>query len=373
MCTGSRRGMTLIELLIAVGLASILMLAVFRLLDTSLSLWSRGEVRRGALEQASATAELLSHDLRSLHRGAQGDLLAEWVPFDADRDGANERFWPRLLLVRQGSPAEMARVARAAEAGAESDVDADTEASGPDDASFKPRRPAGGLLEIAWVVLPSSEDPAEGVLWRAERALDDPDSVSYFSQGYFDSMGRAPVGVLNEVTGGVLWMGMAFATQTSVVQEGWDIGLGLADASGSWDGWCRARPNPNIHAWNEAAAGMPEMADVCLLPRRVRLELEIERPVDRARRTKTLSELDATATSFQVENAARLPADLNSFVLIDAEWMKLVGVTGDRVKVVRARRGSDPRPHGVGALVHHGVRVISEIPVDLHDDSWDLR
>ncbi|MFT5050819.1 MAG: type II secretory pathway pseudopilin PulG [Chlamydiales bacterium] len=365
--------MTLIELLIAVGLASILMLAVFRLLDTSLSLWSRGEVRRGALEQASATAELLAHDLRSLHRGLQGDLLAEWIPVDADGDGANERFWPRLLLVRQGSPAELARIAQVAALDAPAEDVGDVGDADEAGGLRAPRRPAAGLLEIAWVVLPALADPAEGVLWRAERAVDDPDSVSVFSQGYFDSLGRAPAGVLNEVTGGVLWMGMAFATQTSVVQDGWRIGLELADASGSWDAWSRGRPNPNTHAWNEAGTGMPVLDDVCLLPRRVRLELEIERPVDRARRTKTLTELDATVTSFQVENAARLPAERDAFLLIDAEWMRIVGVTGDRVKVVRAVRGSEPRPHGSGATVHHGVRVIAEVPIDLHQDEWNLR
>jgi len=44
--TTNRRGLTLVELLIAVGLASMLMVAVFRLLDSSLALWNKGEVQR---------------------------------------------------------------------------------------------------------------------------------------------------------------------------------------------------------------------------------------------------------------------------------------------------------------------------------------
>ena len=117
---------------------------------------------------------------------------------------------------------------------------------------------------------------------------------------------------------------------------------------------------------------MPEVADAALLPRRVRIELEFERPVDRARRTKTLDAIDATQTSFMVESGRRLPGGEGVFVLVDAEWMRLVGVEGDRAKVVRGQRGTAPRPHGPGALVHHGARVLAEIPIDMYDDAWDL-
>ena len=44
--THRRAGMTLVELVIATGLASVVIVALFRLMDVTLDMWSRGETRR---------------------------------------------------------------------------------------------------------------------------------------------------------------------------------------------------------------------------------------------------------------------------------------------------------------------------------------
>ena len=377
----SRRGLTLVELLIAVGLASILMIAVFKLLDTSLSLWSEGEVRRDVVEMAAATSELIAHDLRSLHRGEQGDLVAEWVLLDADGDGSKERAWPRLRFVRQASPAELARLAKQRERQSESSGETDSAGAAPSSSAVNalagPAFASGGLIEVAWVVLPSVDDPAEGVFWRGERVLSDEDQRSFFSEGYFDSNGRPPAGALNEVTGGILWCGLAFATQTSLLADEWGIGPRLEDASGSWDAWQRARPDASVHEWNEPGAGMPKVQEgTPVLPRRVRFELEFERAKERQRRTRLVDIVDATQTFLSVENGARLPAVSEAagptYVLVEAEWMRLIGVQGDRAEVQRGQRGTAPRPHASGALVHFGARMVTEVPIALYNDDWDL-
>jgi len=70
-------GLTLIELLLALGIFAFLMLAVFQILDRSLSLWRRAETRRSLLAQASSLSELLARDLAGIEGGARGDLLTE--------------------------------------------------------------------------------------------------------------------------------------------------------------------------------------------------------------------------------------------------------------------------------------------------------
>lgn len=86
-----RAGLTLLELIIATGLATLVMTALFRLLDVTLDLWAEGETRRAVVERGTATAELVARDLRSLHPGSQGDLLVDWRPFDVDGDGSIDR------------------------------------------------------------------------------------------------------------------------------------------------------------------------------------------------------------------------------------------------------------------------------------------
>ena len=96
-----RRGLTLLELVLAVGLFAILSLAVFRLLEGTLGTWRKSEVRRNQMETCTAVLELLAKDISSLEGGARGDLLVEWETFDTNADGHREALWPRLRFLRR--------------------------------------------------------------------------------------------------------------------------------------------------------------------------------------------------------------------------------------------------------------------------------
>jgi hypothetical protein len=187
--------MTVVELVLATLLASVLMVALMQLLDTTLKLWSRGETQRATIEQAGGVARLLAHDLRSLHGGAQGDLLVEWVTFDLDDDGVREKSWARLRLVRQASAAESSRMTQHTPTRAGADPNA-----------------VPALVEVCWVVIPISkqgEERAEGRLLRGERRIGErligERQASCFDPDFFDSMQSPPAGALDEVTGSVLW------------------------------------------------------------------------------------------------------------------------------------------------------------------------
>ncbi len=356
-----RRGFTLVEVILALGLFSMLMVAVFQLLQGSLDLWNRSETRRNLVDQATSAGELLAQDLRALAGGAHGDLLAEWVPFDTDGDGLREKYWPRLRLVRQATEAELLR-------GGMTPADL----HGP------------GLLEVAWAVLPlvdasgsssksgGSTARAEGVLWRGDRLPDDPLGMSFFEPGFFARSGRPAGGALEEVSGGLLWMGMFFATQTSSVRAGWESGPELWHAATSWDGWQRGRPAADVHPWNEAGAGMPKASSVVTLPRRVRVEFEFEREKDRRRRTRLARLIEAGDAQLTVEEGERVPARSGSFVLIGAEWMEVISRSGRRVSVRRGRRGTTPVQHAEGSLVHHGLTTVVELPIALYREDWNL-
>ena len=91
----ARGGLTLIELVLALGLFSLLMVAVFQLIDRSLTTWRTGETRRSLLEMSSSVLEQLSNDFAGLEPGARGDFVLEWVAFDTDGNGTMESKWPR--------------------------------------------------------------------------------------------------------------------------------------------------------------------------------------------------------------------------------------------------------------------------------------
>lgn len=399
-----REGFTLIELVVALGLASLLMAALVSLLDSALRLWSKGEVKRNLVEQSAGTGELIAHDFRMLHPGAQGDLLVEWVAFDVDGDSVRERYWPRVRMVRQASAGEISGLgaspsdlmtadelaleafekaggqvpkgyrAKPDSAATGAGFVASTEGSEVGHPEQLSRPPVGpGLIEVVWCILPDGKDPdtrESGVMYRAERPLEALDETSYFSPGFFDGAERPPAGELEVVTGGILWCGLELATQTTLLDEGWKIGPQLSDACASWDAWSGDRPDTAIHIWNEAGAGMPRAQGIPLLPRRVRFEFEFEGPKERLRRPRLVEAFDAVATSFDVSNGAQLP-EVGRYVLIGAEWMKVNGVRDDHLTVKRGQRGTAAVNHMVDEMIHHGVPVATEVPIRVHVGVWN--
>lgn len=385
-----RDGFTLIELVLATGLAALLMVAVFALIDTSMTTLRRSEERRSQVDMASGVLALLEHDLRQLEGGAPGDLVLEWVRVDLTGDGTAEKPLPLMRLVRQASAAEVARyrIARAAEAAARAPLE-----PGP---GGRPRPgvpaptpapaatlPEGGpaLLEVCWVLLPEGPGPEQrsaGRLWRGERLVGEEGGPSFFEAGFLDRGGLPDLDALAEVSGGVLYLELLFASQTSIVRDRWRLGTGLADVSASWDAWGRGRPNEVQHIWNEPAAWRARASDLPVLPRRVRVTLEVERPIDRLRRPRLTQALAATAQRLEVDDPERLPAPglsedaAERYLLIGAEWMRIRSTSGRGVVVERAQRGTQAAHHAQGALVHHGLRLVREVPVPLYREDWGL-
>jgi hypothetical protein len=368
-------GLTLVELVVAAGLLSILMLGVFQLLDDFLSMWEKSEHRRVLVEETSGVLELMAEDLWALEPGPRGDVLAEWVLWDVDGDGVKQEAWPRLRVVRHASPAELQRLRsgdRAAVASANAPTaDADDPQAGP------PQVTDEGLIEVCWVVLPAhpgTQDVdlrAEGYLWRGERIFGGEPKQSFFAKEFLSAGGKPRPGAVNEVSGGILWLGLQFATQTSLIHDDWKIGNQLADTAASWDAWARERPDLDAHYYNEAGAGMPPARGRPLLPRRVRIEIEIERQKDLKRRTRLARFAESKENRLVVLDGQRSPAP-GGYVRVDQEWMQVRSVVGDSITVQRAQRGTKAAIHDAGALVHWGQPAVREIPVPTFQEDWNL-
>lgn len=381
----ARRGFTLLELVLATGLAALLMVAVFALIDTSMTTLRRSEERRSQVELASGVLALLEHDLRHLEGGGRGDLVAEWVRVDLDGDGTAEKPLPLVRLVRQASAAEVARhrAALAAERAARTPPsDGAPSASGARPPAApppsEPSEPAGpALMEVCWALFPegrTSELRTIGRLWRAERLVGAAEGPSFFEAAFLGRDGLPTGERLAEVSGGILYLELRFASQTSSVHEGWRIGPELSEVAGSWDAWGRGRPNETMHLWNEPAGWRPRVGDLPVLPRRVRIELEVERPADRLRRPRLSQELPASGVRLVVDLPEHLPLEGEGerYLLLGAEWVKVRSIQGRNVDVERAQRGTAPVYHAPGTLVQHGLRSVREVPVPLFREDWGL-
>jgi len=339
-----RRGFTLVELLLALSLLSILIVALVNLIDTSLRIWGRTESQRDLVEISSGVLELLGRDLAAVESGPRGDLLADWWTFDQDGDGVAGTPCARLRFIKRPSAGELAL-------------------------RF-PGKTTDDLVEVAWALLPDPEG-AGGVLYRGERLLGDAERLSFFDRGFFNSAGKPPAGALKLVTGGVLWLEWDFASQTSVVNDGWSVGDRPYDCATAWDAWARGRPDLDRSAFNAPAAALPSPDERPILPRRVRVKLELERHVYRRRRPRLSAPLETEARLVEVDETGLLPPP-GAMIQVDDEWMELLSASGRHASVKRGARGTTARQHDRGALMHFGSSVQRDVAVPLYREDWDL-
>ncbi|MEM8712254.1 MAG: hypothetical protein AAGG01_14990 [Planctomycetota bacterium] len=197
----------------------------------------------------------------------------------------------------------------------------------------------------------------------------------------FDRRGIPDPVYAKEVARGVLWLRPLMATQTTHVlpptekedRRAWSTGSGsIQDAATSWDAWRRGRPNVNVSTWNEPAPGMPRAGLKPLLPRRIRLELELQRTSDRQRAPELVDILDETTTAFEVSNGQRAKALIGRHAMVGGEWMKITGVSGDRVTVQRATRLTAARSHPSGTKLLVGAPAVIDLPIVMYEDDWRL-
>ena len=363
-----RAGFTLVEVLLALGLLSVLAIALIRLVDTSLKIWNRTEAARDLQEMGGGVLDLFAEDLYSIDAGPRGDLVGDWARFDIDRDGDPGAIWPRVRFVRQATAADLLRLRPKTGA----DTGTSGISSGVKAGTIDPLE--RGLVEVCWALLPAGQVPRDerplGLLWRGQRLLTG-DSVSFLDDRFFSAANKPAPGSLELVTGGVLWFETWYAAQTSIVHDGWSLGDKLSDCASSWDAFNRARPKLEVSYLNTPAAGMPTTSDLPLMPRRVRVLLELERPADLKYRTRLDVDIDDEVTSLGVGDEARVP-DKGRMILVDEEWMQVLSKSRGRVTVVRARRGTRPVLHQAGTLIHFGNPMSREIPVPVMREDWNL-
>lgn len=373
--TAHQAGFTLVELILAMGLFSVLVVGLIQLLDTTTNLWRDVELDRERTEVGTALLTRLEHDLSTLEAGIEGDLWADWTTVDANGDELAGLNLPRLRFVRRASAREVARLSALIEAPepAEGDAAVDVDDVDADPSLTGWQRIERGLCEVVWALVPADEQPFRGRLIRAVRLLDDETKMSLFDPRVFAATGRPVPGLFEVLSSDVLWMEFAFASQVTQTRADarWQVGPRFSDGSRAWDAWDRGRLDLERSEFNVEPEALPQPDELPNLPRRVRVRFEVESANDRKRRTQLADGIEHDQVVLDVLDGTRLPP-VGGYVLVDEEWLEVRSINGDRINVLRGQRGTLTQQHAAGTPLYFGWSVEAEVPIGVAREDWDL-
>lgn len=392
--TSRNAGYSLTELLMAMGLFSLLGVGLVALLSRASDFLTTGQSGAATMDALQTFAESFSADVETLYTAADTEtglpdvrMYSDHVGCDLDGDEKDDARIQRLFFTRLIPREATNPLTRGAGTvvGAEAVLDQDGDAAEADEAKL---RATGGLMEVFWAAVPDDkDDPALTTLYRGFRSPIGGEQ-SLFPTGSANDPSQLPetrgpvtreqiTAVARPVLTGVLHFGVQFwsrKTKTWDTDETprnggplftWDSTRGIMQSMGRgsrYEGFYLARGS-------ESAADPTDDT----YPRRMRVTLVVEQVGNTTDIGFLAADLSADAKYIDLQDAQFVPAADTSerFVKIGAEWIEFTGIEGNTLTgCVRGARGTATSAHEAGSIVHHGRTVVREYTVATFRDTY---
>jgi prepilin-type N-terminal cleavage/methylation domain-containing protein len=376
------RGLSLIEVIISMSIFVILAGFTIYAVQQTVSAWTQSERRRVLYERASGALDLVATDLRLAMTDEKPGVSKVDARLIADIDPETRA--QRLMFVRSFETGPERALTFGAGDGRMGVMKyaAPTEEGGTIVAATDPNQKS------------ADTDIFTGTRVGDYKALGGLAAICYFTkdQKMYRSI-RAPVpdsflamatpADAQLITDDALYLGFDFWSQET---RSWEPEKKEKKYTGPeviWDS-TRAIDAPPLnkfflHRGKESALDTSD--DV--YPEKVRVTLVVDAPMPRARHTKLLDDLEENKGGWVEVDTARGFADggdLNSYILIDGEWMRYKDRREDAFEIdQRGARGTRSKSHKAGALVRTGraFRKIVYLPGWREDwtsdEAWESR
>ncbi|MEM7260704.1 MAG: type II secretion system protein [Planctomycetota bacterium] len=334
------RGMTLIELLVAMAVFIVLGSTLVMFLRVGINTWRVGEIRREAFERSSAILDQIEADISATYsdpsNGYEGKVDVIFLS-DYDENGRQ-----RVRFVRSLGGEMRHQITQTAGAwtGGIGEYDFIEDKVEMEEGIMKA---PGGLQEIAYLMDPDSESE---MLWRGMKSPIG-GSTTIFSDDNlyrFEEDGETKPQRARPLASGVLYVEYNFWGQDTHSwssdedrgpQSWWDSTRGIMDDDSAADG--------SRHEWRD---------DV--FPSRVQIVLVL-RPARATRLAKLDRDIAAGDDEIRVDRADGYPDGAFQYVRIGNEWIQYES-RDDRVLsgCRRGARGTEPAAHSKGTPVVYG-------------------
>lgn len=350
------RGLSLIEVVVTLGIFSILATFLFVAVQEVTNQWKTGERRRALYEKAAAVIDIMADDIRLAYTREQPGAQEVKCKFICLPEESHENAWHQQLMF-----------VRTFEAGPERAILHNAGDGRPGTIQLKAPNEEGGNDEFDSRLIDAQDytGSANGDF----RAPGGTAMVAYFSrnQTLYRAI-RAPVdgrfgSLLTEEAGqpiatDVLYLAFEFWGQRT---ESWTLDPSEKDKTLGpqriWDSTRGYSNGPLRNFYLHRGKDSLNDPEDDVFPRKVRVTVTVDSPMPRCVHTRLVEDLGETDMEFDVDSAKGFPdpEESDTYIIIDEEWMLLGRSKNDHFQLKkRGQRSTFAREHKAGAIIRVG-------------------
>ncbi|MFH1998867.1 MAG: prepilin-type N-terminal cleavage/methylation domain-containing protein [Planctomycetota bacterium] len=379
------RGFTLIELITAITIFSVLGIMLLSMVKSGMSMWKKGESSRNTMEQGVQMLETLCDELRlaftenePLAGAPEARFVCDFYSWDRDGDGRKEAQTQRLKFTRISvEERENLNLRNAGDHADGYQYFTAWEEPKPADAL-----PTGGLAEslfMAYAPLLAKGETSDGLL-HLYRGYRTPvgGADSFFAPQSLSKPQQVEAALIPMLSG-LLYLEFRFWNQDTRTFDAELIAPDVREGAGfTWDSTRGLLPD-DLGAWpNNFRFGMGEESiddsTDDLFPSKVLVTVVVEDSLSGDIVTTTTDAIAASDLLIPVDGVKRYknPEGETRFAKIEEEWIEIRGSEGSElIATRRGVRNTIPSDHKAGSRVHSGRRFSAVVEIGTAKSCWN--